>query len=665
MARSAYRPLNAVQARRRLLFGLLLFGVLLALPVGFLLIRAYHQLRNEAFYQYQAAAIEVVNRINERVYEVLKPESERPFDQYSFWSVPQNALLPEETLNVSPLAQLALKTTVPGVIGYFQIDPDGSFHSPVLPEFNLNGVSGSRPKPLSQDEVSKRAALKAKLQSLLSRSTMEGEKRRQEKVAELKLDEQLYQQQKSLPERSDYDRGPGSRLTETKSLSQAPRKETLSYLEDARSYGDKDAVSSGPNEDRSVGKEEKRANTATARAPAQAPAPVLRLGGRIEKFEGEIYPIEFEILPSGDFSFYRKVWRDHQRYVQGFVVNGDEFLREAFEGIYQGSVLYDRTRMIVSYQGGVLRTYGAAPGEGGILVFRSPLAFPFGEIELLFSVAELPLGTGASLMNAMAVFLGLLIPGVLYGVYRLGSAQIELGQQRSNFVSAVSHELKTPLTSIRMYGEILRSGWIESEEKKKSYYDFIFFESERLSRLIANVLHLARLTNNDSPLELKPYPPSQLLDGIRSKVSSQVETAGFTLEVSAAKAPEALTVLAEEDAFSRIFINLVDNALKFSRNAKNKAVEIGYRLPAGGGSHDNEVAFFVRDFGPGIDRAQRKKLFQLFYRGENELTRTTPGTGIGLALVKELAAKMSAEVDLESKDPGLELTVRFRGSLTV
>jgi two-component system, OmpR family, phosphate regulon sensor histidine kinase PhoR len=174
------------------------------------------------------------------------------------------------------------------------------------------------------------------------------------------------------------------------------------------------------------------------------------------------------------------------------------------------------------------------------------------------------------------------------------------------------------------------------------------------------VLHLARLTNNDSPLELRSYPPDRLLDIIRLKVSSQIEAAGFALELAAAELPASLTILAEEDAFSRIFINLVDNALKFSRTAEQKVVIIGYRLANGGGSEGGEVVFFVRDHGPGIERDQRKKLFRLFYRGENELTRTTPGTGIGLALVKELAAKMNAQVDLESKEPGVEFTVRFR-----
>ena len=683
---SAYRPLNAVEAKRRLALWLFACGLLLAVPIGVLLLWTYQQFRNEAFYRYQTAAIELVNRLNERVYEMLKPEAERPFDHYSFWSVPQNALVPEETLNVSPLAQLALKTTVPGVIGYFQIDPDGSFHSPVLPELNLNGLSGRQDKPLSHDEVDRRVALKAKLQALLNqggaslaqepeaepalrgaeasdRASTPQESAKvpgpAKKTADLKLDEDLYRRQEALPKRPSYARERDARL-EKKALPQAPRTETSSYLErDASLLSDSDneAIKLRSDQNHAAIKEERQAMPREAQAPAPAP----RLGAKIERFEGEIYPIEFEILPNGDFSFYRKVWRDQQRYVQGFVVNGDEVMREVFEGIYQGSVLRDEATLILSYRGEVLRSYGAAREAARILVFRSPLAFPLGDIELIVSAAELTLGTGAYLVNALAVLLSLLIPGVLYGVYRLGRGQIELAQERSNFVSAVSHELKTPLTSIRMYGEILRAGWVESEEKKRSYYDFIFFESERLSRLIANVLHLARLTNNDSPLELRSYPPDRLLDMIRSKVSSQIEAAGFALELAAAELPASLTILAEEDALSRIFINLVDNALKFSRTAERKVVVIGYRLANAGGNEEGEVVFFVRDYGPGIDRDQRKKLFRLFYRGENELTRTTPGTGIGLALVKELAAKMNAQVDLESKEPGVEFTVRFRG----
>ena len=137
------------------------------------------------------------------------------------------------------------------------------------------------------------------------------------------------------------------------------------------------------------------------------------------------------------------------------------------------------------------------------------------------------------LVDLLALALVLVLVAGHYGIYRVGMQHIELAAQRSDFVSAVSHELKTPLTSIRMYGEMLREGWITDEARRQSYYDFIFFESERLSRLIANVLQLARLTNHDAPLTLKEYSLHQLLDLVRSKVSTQVEAASFSLQIVA------------------------------------------------------------------------------------------------------------------------------------
>ncbi|MGH8479476.1 MAG: response regulator [Gammaproteobacteria bacterium] len=226
----------------------------------------------------------------------------------------------------------------------------------------------------------------------------------------------------------------------------------------------------------------------------------------------------------GDFSFYRKVRRDRQRYVQGFVVEGPSSCARS-----------SRAPSAVRHCGiGPPSSSPTATGSSaataphlGTLLLRTALAVPLEAIRIVFSVNVLPLGSGARLVNGMGICLFVLIPGVLYGVYRFGRAHIELAQERSNFVSAVSHELKTPLTSIRMYGEILRSGWVESEERKRSYYDFIFFESGRLSRLIANVLQLARLANHDSVLALKPYEPDRVLELIRSKVQSQIEAAGF------------------------------------------------------------------------------------------------------------------------------------------
>jgi len=100
-------------------------------------------------------------------------------------------------------------------------------------------------------------------------------------------------------------------------------------------------------------------------------------------------------------------------------------------------------------------------------------------------------------------------------------------------------------------------------------------------------------------------------------------------------------------------INLVDNAIKFSSNSEQKQVDLGCRIQQG------RLQISVRDYGPGIAKDQMKKIFKLFYRSENELTRETVGTGIGLSLVQQLASAMQGEVDVVNCDPGVEFRVSF------
>jgi signal transduction histidine kinase len=253
----------------------------------------------------------------------------------------------------------------------------------------------------------------------------------------------------------------------------------------------------------------------------------------------------------------------------------------------------------------------------------------------------------------VAATLLLVLCGGFYLLYRLGLRQIELTRQQQDFVSAISHELKTPLTSIRMYGEMLREGWA-SEEKKRSYYDYIHDESERLTRLINNVLQLARMTRNGLVLECRPARVAELLDGIRSKIASVVERADFELRLRADEAAAEAVVKIDCDSFSQIMINLVDNALKFSRGAAIRRIDITAAL-----ERDNRLVFTVRDYGPGVPRDQMKKIFRLFYRSENELTRETIGTGIGLALVSQLATAMGGRVEVINQRPGAAFRVVF------
>jgi signal transduction histidine kinase len=252
----------------------------------------------------------------------------------------------------------------------------------------------------------------------------------------------------------------------------------------------------------------------------------------------------------------------------------------------------------------------------------------------------------------VSVTLAVVLCGGFWLMYRLAAGQMRLARQQQDFVSAVSHELKTPLTSIRMYGEMLRAGWAD-EAKKQTYYDYIHSESERLSRLIDNVLKLARFSRGAQTLELKPVPVAELVDIVRSKVGSQVERAGFELALRN-DAPADAAVRVDADAFVQIFINLVDNALKFSAAAPAKRVELACRRESSGA-----LLFTVRDFGPGVPKEQMKKVFELFYRAESELTRETVGTGIGLALVRQLAAAMGGKVDVRNCEPGAEFRVEL------
>ena len=141
--------------------------------------------------------------------------------------------------------------------------------------------------------------------------------------------------------------------------------------------------------------------------------------------------------------------------------------------------------------------------------------------------------------------------------------------------------------------------------------------------------------------------------GVRAKIASMTDRAGFALVLDCGDCDEVL-IRWIEDFFTQILINLVDNAVKFARDAQRKEVLVACRVAQAG-----QVQVSVRDFGAGVPRDQMKKIFKLFYRPGDELTRETVGTGIGLALVRELTRAMDGRVDLVDARPGAEFRLTF------
>lgn len=783
---------TAKQATARLRFWLFAFFVCLAIPFYLLVSRVYNQLEQEALFQYRAAAEEVVDRIEQRISAVLEKEEQRPFEEYSFFNIAENTVLRSKQLVFSPLASLPPQSETPGVIGYFQVTPEGELESPAVPA--AVKVGGDTPG-VSREELQQRFELKDRLALLLNKNApgsidarANNANQKQQTVArernsdslrldtpsvrQLQIDELVATESRGAEETKPGDGFVGKQPTVPPPASAADSKFKQSYLAlfdeqkesaptnvksaakelsaDADYFGqpdanearggqlvEKGALNSRPAEKTEVvtKKRKVKINLASQSALGRAVSDQQQVlfqekniplekelddssavaGAKADQkhipdkvadkvtvdlltFEGEIDPLQFRVLDRDYFLFFRRAWKNKQRFIQGFVVKKDDFMRELVEKEFNASSIGSIATLDVSYNGvlfGSISNAGvsgisAAPLSANLasfrpqtgnryqvfsrylsdsspeyditfdkpqLIFRRYLSTPLDTIGLAFSVLGVTFAPGATTVVSLLVSVVsvVLVLGLLI-LYRFGIGQISFAQERGNFVSAISHELKTPLTSIRMYGEMLRSGYVESEAKRKEYYDFIFFESERLSRLIANVLQLARLTNSEATLDLKPFSPHTLIDLVQSKISTQCTAANFELEVIAPDDAADVKIKADEDALVQIFINLVDNAIKFSAASDQKKIAVGFRLRQSGAM---AIEFFVRDYGPGIPKGQMKKIFQLFYRTEDELTRKTKGTGIGLALVSQLATSMGAQVDLKNCSLGAEFSVRF------
>ncbi len=689
----------------RLKILLSLLFVALAVPTGVLVFQAYGQLKWEALHQHQQLAREFALRIDRRFSELVQREENRSFTDYAFLNVIGSD--GSNFLQRSPLSGFPLDSLVPGILGYFQVDARGQLATPTVPQSNASSYG------IGVHELDQRVALESQIRDILSKNRLvnkvdespglavsakeyTGLNRYLESIeeSEIMVEEVMASRmpaavpaesaESQLQGQLVFDQLKSRKITNAVELNSPAGIGRLADLKLEKS----DELASGQLADKqNEAKKRKRGKQArkeTSVLPEtlfqSAPRGDLDSAGpaddeldapglvqkqqaiRIRTFETEVDPMEFSLLDSGHFVLFRRVWRDGERYVQGLLIEPQLLLDELIAPAYRESVLSSMSDLIIAYQGNVVTEYDAdyareylpkSQNTENELLYQTRLIAPFSDLELIFKLSRLPVGAGSKVIGWAAMILALVLVGGFILLYRLGAGAIALGRQQQNFVSAVSHELKTPLTSIRMYGEMLREGWVE-ETRKKEYYDFIFNESERLSRLINNVLHLSRMDRHQQKPNLEDANLETLLNELRPKLESQLENSGFSLEMKFGEGTQTLKLSIDSDWLTQIMINLVDNAVKFSANSKQKSVQVTTRLLS-----DKSVQISVRDFGPGVARDQMKKIFKLFYRSENELTRETVGTGIGLALVHQLVTGMGGTVDVVNCEPGVEFRLRF------
>jgi signal transduction histidine kinase len=250
---------------------------------------------------------------------------------------------------------------------------------------------------------------------------------------------------------------------------------------------------------------------------------------------------------------------------------------------------------------------------------------------------------------AFLLLAGILVFGLILTVMTV-SHQLALARLQSDFVSTVSHEFKSPLTAVRQAAEALQTGRVPSEEKRQKYYDLLLEQSERLSLLINRVLDFARMDSGQHTFDRKPVDLGHFLEGQVAEGQQRFGHQGFVVRCEIDSPLSAVAV--DAGALAQALTNLIDNAIKYSGDSREVVVR--------GSTEDGMAVIAVQDFGVGLDPKEGARVFERFYRGGDELTRSARGTGLGLTLVKQIVEGHGGSIVVESElGHGSTFTIRL------
>jgi len=289
--------------------------------------------------------------------------------------------------------------------------------------------------------------------------------------------------------------------------------------------------------------------------------------------------------------------------------------------------------------------------------FRAPWKHPFVATEISevlphweLAIYLLDPGRFARSAQAARLTLGLLIAVLVLAIGVGGwlivadlNRQLALARQKTDFVSNVSHELKTPLTSIRMFSELLAEGRVGDPEKQRAYLGIITAEAGRLTRLINNVLDFARLERGEKKYQFERCDAAALVSETASAYRPHLESLGFRFDCELAETP--LFVRGDPDALAQVLVNLLSNAEKYCGQSKEitlRARRSNARLPL--------AEIQVLDRGLGVPPGCKEKIFENFFRAHDSLSSGIQGSGLGLTIARQIARAHGGDVLYEPRE---------------
>ena len=640
---------------KRLKIYILIFCVTLSIPLAYLIFRTYQGLGQEETGKLRYFAETLFYEMEEDLTSIVLKEEARGIDEYNYRFTP-SGLIPGSTEIVpSPLSELPEKNYI---LGYLQNNPDGSFQTPLVE--SGKSVSSDRSALVSQLEDANRIFNQKRLtaadtvKASLNEIPIKQEEKTASGFADKYLDLSESQKPKAYLGRKEKR---VEQITVGQALKIIPKDQDKKLITRPKgsesgsgrdlSWYAKEQIAE-KSEESSVAKPERKIQIHDGAERELRSAP----SSETEKYQVEVAPLQSIFINNDQVFIFRRIMINNQIYRQGFIVQVKAFLNHLAEThfVKQPLARYTNLSLKIKNQGietEIVNTGAAAERVNFIINRTFPSPFTFLNATLLCD--QIPRSASRGTLNIIIVILVFIILMGLFAIYKSAQAVVDLSERRSKFVSSVTHELKTPLTNIRMYIEMLEQGIARDQDREQDYLKILGSESARLSRLINNVLELSKLEQKQRHVNLKEGTFDDVVQGVEAVMSEKLKKEGFTLIVNT---DDVRPFKYDREVMILILINLIENSMKFGKTVTVR--EITLKL-----HHDADcVNISVSDTGPGIPRHALKKIFDDFYRAESSLTRTTGGTGIGLALVKKFATLMGGTVHAKNNDgPGCTITI--------
>lgn len=605
---------------RRLILLLCLFAVALLTPVGYLVARTYQSLAQEEEAKLRFFAHALFDEVEQDLEAFVSREESRSLLDYGYYSSPES----DETGTGlrSPLSRMPMEDWI---LGYFQNNPDGSFQTPLLPPDRKYPHAPVETLGGLEPEVVERIRLLDSLNQRFNRAWLAGPLSPAEVVDEegggseaVALAEPYLKVNRQRPRRDAL----GAPILHRQTLSQE-----LARLM-ARNMP-------------AAGGERRSSEHPSPSSPAM---------------EVEVAPLQAVALDRDHVYVFRRVVLENSVYRQGCVIVVQPFLRHLADRHFSGQPMAQYASLwlkAVFAQKGESMVQAGAVAQGRELVIHRGFPRPFDFLDATLACDEIPRSPGRTALNVLTVGIVLVVLFGLGAIYRGAAVVQEQARRRAGFVSSVTHELKTPLTNIRLYLDILEQGLARDPERLREYLGVVRQESARLQRLVSNVLEFARLEKGRESLYPEPRDMEIIIRDALRLMEPKAAREGFRFQLQAPEHP--LWALADREALLQVLLNLLENSLKFCSEAERKDILISLS------SRNGYVDLAVRDFGPGVPEKALRKIFQDFYRVDDSLTRKTQGTGIGLALSKRLIIGMGGEIlAMNAKDGGLVVRLRLQ-----